>query len=154
MANWMIFEPEGCNECASVSRLSWLVLAKETLTRIMPTLIAQPTRVEAAGSKPKVIEEFVGRVNSNTEALSVAHMRSPEGWVEPGQTPEFDEYTVVLKGFLRVTYQGGSLEVRPGQAVIAHRGEWVQYSTPEGAEYIAICLPAFSPKSVHRDYRE
>jgi ethanolamine utilization protein EutQ len=117
----------------------------------MPTLIAQPTRVEAAGSKPKIIEEFVGRVNSNTEVLSVAHMRSPEGWVEPGQTPEFDEYTVVLKGFLRVTHKGGNLEVRAGQAVIAHRGEWVQYSTPEGAEYVAICLPAFSSNSVHRD---
>jgi len=121
---------------------------------IMPTLIAEPTRVQAAGSKPKVIEEFVGRVNSRTEALSVAHMKSPEGWVEPGQTPEFDEYTVVLKGFLRVTHKGGNMEVRPGQAVIAHRGEWVQYSTPEGAEYIAICLPAFSPASVHRDYSE
>jgi ethanolamine utilization protein EutQ (cupin superfamily) len=118
----------------------------------MPTLIAEPTRVQAAGSKPKIIEEFVGLVNSKTEALSVAHMRSPEGWVEPGQTPEFDEYTVVLKGFLRVAHKGGNLEVRPGQAVIAHRGEWVQYSTPEGAEYIAICLPAFSPTSVHRDY--
>ena len=120
----------------------------------MPTLIAQPTRVQAAGSKPKIIEELVGLVNSRTEALSVAHMRSPEGWVEPGQTPEFDEYTVVLKGFLRVTHKGGNLEVRPGQAVIAHRGEWVQYSTPEGAEYIAICLPAFSPATVHRDYSE
>ncbi len=120
----------------------------------MPTLIAEATRVQAAGSKPKVIEEFVGRVNSNTEALSVAHMRSPEGWVEPGQTPEFDEYTVVLKGFLRVAHKGGNMEVRPGQAVVAHRGEWVQYSTPGGAEYIAICLPAFSPTSVHRDYSE
>lgn len=120
----------------------------------MPTLIAQPTRVQAAGSKPKVIEEFVGRVNSNTEALSVAHMQSPEGWVEPGQTPEFDEYTFVLKGVLRVTHKGGYLDVRSGQAVIAHRGEWVQYSTPEGAEYVAICLPAFSPKTVHRDYSE
>ena len=120
----------------------------------MPTLIAQPTRVQAAGSKPKVIEEFVGRVNSQTETLSVAHMRSPEGWVEPGQTPEFDEYTLVLNGFLRVTHKGGSLDVRPGQAVIAHRNEWVQYSTPEGAEYIAICSPAFSPQTVHRDYSE
>ena len=120
----------------------------------MPTLIAQPTRVQAAGSKPKIIEEFVGRVNSQTEGLSVAYMRSPEGWVEPGQTPEFDEYTLVLKGFLRVTHKSGSLEVRAGQAVIAHRGEWVQYSTPEGAEYIAICFPAFSPATVHRDYSE
>jgi ethanolamine utilization protein EutQ (cupin superfamily) len=127
---------------------------KEIFRGIMPTLIAEPTRVQAAGSKPKIIEELVGRVNSKTETLSVAHMRSPEGWVEPGQTPEFDEYTVVLKGFLRVTHKSGNMEVRPGQAVIAHRGEWVQYSTPEGAEYIAICLPAFSPQIVHRDYSE
>jgi ethanolamine utilization protein EutQ len=117
----------------------------------MPTLIANPTRIEAAGTKPKIIEEFVGRVNSKTEALSVAHMRSPAGWLEPGQTPEFDEYTVVLKGALRVTHKSGSLDVRPGQAVIAHRGEWVQYSTPEGAEYIAVCIPGFSPNTVHRD---
>jgi ethanolamine utilization protein EutQ len=117
----------------------------------MPTLIEKPTRIEAAGTKPKIIEEFVGRVNSKTEALSVAHMRSPAGWLEPGQTPEFDEYTVVLKGALRVTHNGGSMEVRPGQAVIAHRGEWIQYSTPEGAEYIAVCLPGFSPNTVHRD---
>ncbi len=117
----------------------------------MPTLIEKPTRIEAAGTKPKVIEEFVGRVNSKTEALSVAHMRSPAGWLEPGQRPEFDEYTVVLKGALRVTHRSGSMDVRPGQAVIAHRGEWVQYSTPEGAEYIAVCLPGFSPNTVHRD---
>ena len=113
----------------------------------MPTLIEKPTRIEAAGTKPKIIEEFVGRVNSKTGALSVAHMRSPAGWLEPGQTPEFEEYTIVL----RVTHKGGSIDVRPGQAVIAHRGEWVQYSTPEGAEYIAVCLPAFSPSTVHRD---
>jgi ethanolamine utilization protein EutQ len=118
----------------------------------MPTLIEQPTRVQAAGSKPKMIDEFVGRVNSRNEGLSVAHMRSPEGWVEPGQTPEFDEYTLVLKGFLRVRHKSGNLDVRPGQAVTAHRGEWVQYSTPEGAEYISICVPAFSPETVHRDY--
>jgi ethanolamine utilization protein EutQ len=117
----------------------------------MPTLIEKPTRIEAAGTKPKIIEEFVGRVNSKTEALSVAHMRSPAGWLEPGQTPEFEEYTIVLAGWLRVTHKGGSIDVRPGQAVIAHRGEWVQYSTPEGAEYIAVCLPAFSPNTVHRD---
>ncbi|HXQ26236.1 MAG TPA: hypothetical protein VN822_07505 [Candidatus Acidoferrales bacterium] len=117
----------------------------------MPTLIEKPTRIEAAGTKPKIIEEFVGRVNSNTAAVSVAHMRSPAGWLEPRQTPEFDEYTVVLKGALRVTHKGGSLDVRAGQAVVAHRGEWVQYSTPEGAEYIAVCLPAFSPATVHRD---
>ena len=119
----------------------------------MPTLIETPTRIQAAGNKPKVIEEYIGRVNSRHEALSVALMRSPPGWVEPGQRPEFEEFTVVLKGLLRVTYQGGSLDVRAGQAVVAHPGEWVQYSTPteEGAEYVAVCLPAFSPQTVHRD---
>jgi ethanolamine utilization protein EutQ (cupin superfamily) len=117
----------------------------------MPTLIEKPTRIEAAGTKPKIIEEFVGRVNSKTAALSVAHMRSPAGWLEPGQTPEFDEYTVVLEGALRVTHKGGSVDVHAGQAVIAPHGEWIQYSTPEGAEYIAVCLPAFSPGTVHRD---
>ena len=119
----------------------------------MPTLIAQPTQIKAAGNKPKIIEEFIGRVNSKTAGASVARMRSPQGWVEPGQTPEFDEYTVVLKGMLRVKHKGGEMDARAGQAVIAHRGEWVQYSTPEpeGAEYIAICLPAFSMETVHRD---
>ena len=119
----------------------------------MPTLIETPTIIQAAGNKPKIIEEFVGRVNSKTEALSVAKMTSPAGWVEPGQTPEFDEYTLVLRGTLRVTTSGGTLDVRAGQAVIAHAGEWVQYSTPEdgGAEYVAICQPAFSPATVHRD---
>lgn len=117
----------------------------------MPTLIPQATRIEAVGSKPKLIDEYVGRVNSKSTALSVAHMRSPEGWSEPGQTPEFDEYTIVLKGVLRVTHKNGQVEVRAGQAVIAHRGEWVQYSTPQGAEYIAVCLPAFSPETVHRE---
>jgi ethanolamine utilization protein EutQ (cupin superfamily) len=117
----------------------------------MPTLIEKPTRIEAAGTKPKIIEEFIGRVNSETESVSVAHMRSPAGWLEPGQIPEFDEYSIVLHGVLRVTHRGGSMDVRPGQAVIAHHGEWVQYSTPEGAEYIAVCLPAFSPATVHRD---
>jgi len=119
----------------------------------MPTHIAKPTVVQAAGNKPKQIEEFIGRVNSKTDALSIARMRSPAGWVEPGQTPEFDEYTIVLRGSLRVATNDGSIEVPAGQAVIAHRGEWVQYSTPgpEGAEYIAVCLPAFSPSSVHRD---
>jgi len=117
----------------------------------MPTLIDKPTRIEAAGTKPKTIEEFVGRVNSMTAALSVAHMRSPAGWLEPGQTPEFDEYTLVLKGMLRVTHKHGTLDVNAGQAVVAHRGEWVQYSTPDGAEYISVCLPAFSPNTVHRD---
>ena len=119
----------------------------------MPDLIPTPTRIVAAGNKPKAIDEYVGRVNSRHEALSVAHMRSPGGWVEPGQTPEFDEFTVVLKGTLRVTHRGGVLDVRAGQAVVAHKGEWVQYSTPEpdGAEYVAVCLPAFSPQTVHRD---
>jgi ethanolamine utilization protein EutQ len=117
----------------------------------VPTLISKPTRIEAAGNKPKIIQEFVGRVNSSTPALSVAHMTSPVGWVEPGQTPEFDEYTVVLKGTLRVMHRSGSLDVHAGQAVITHSGEWVRYSTPEGAEYIAVCLPAFSPNTVHRD---
>ncbi len=119
----------------------------------MPTLIAQPTRIEAAGNKPKLIDEYVGRVNSKDDRLSIAHMRSPSGWVEPGQTPEFDEFTIVLKGMLRVTHRGGTLDVQAGQAVVAHGGEWVQYSTPgpEGAEYIAVCLPAFSPATVHRD---
>ena len=119
----------------------------------MPTLIAAPTRIEAAGNKPKIIEEFVGRVNSKESRLSVARMRSPGGWVEPGQTPEFDEFTIVLHGMLRVTHGGGSLDVHAGQGVVAHAGEWVQYSTPgdEGAEYVAVCLPAFSPETVHRD---
>ena len=115
--------------------------------------IAKPTVVQAAGNKPKLIEEFVGRVNSGTADASVARMRSPGGWVEPGQTPEFDEYTVVLRGALRVETKGGTLDVRAGEAVIVPRGEWVRYSTPgeEGAEYIAVCLPAFSPHTVHRD---
>ena len=119
----------------------------------MPTLIGTPTRIEAAGNKPKLIDEYIGLVNSRQERLSVAHMRSPAGWVEPGQTPEFDEYTVVLKGMLRVAYAGGHVDVNAGQGVIAHAGEWVQYSTPsdDGAEYIAVCLPAFSPMLVHRD---
>jgi mannose-6-phosphate isomerase-like protein (cupin superfamily) len=119
----------------------------------MPTLISNPTRIEAAGNKPKIIDEYIGRVNSRTERASVAHMRSPGGWVEPGQTPEFDEFTVVIKGTLRVEHRDGALDVHAGQAVITHKGEWVRYSTPgdEGAEYIAICLPAFSPTTVHRD---
>jgi hypothetical protein len=117
----------------------------------MPTLIEQPTRIEAAGTKPKSIAEYVGRVNSKTPGVSIAHMRSPAGWSEPGQTPEFEEYSLVLKGALRVTHKCGSLDVGEGQAVVAHRGEWVQYSTPEGAEYVSVCLPAFSPETVHRD---
>ncbi len=119
----------------------------------MPTLIPQPTRVQAAGNKPKLIDEYIGRINSKTSAASVAHMRSPQGWVEPGQTPDFDEFTIVLKGMLRVDHKHGTLAVHAGQAVVAHAGEWVRYSTPEdgGAEYIAVCLPAFSMETVHRD---
>jgi mannose-6-phosphate isomerase-like protein (cupin superfamily) len=120
----------------------------------MPTLIAKPTVITAAGNKPKLIEEFIGRVNSGEARLSVARMKSPPGWVEPGQRPEFDEFTIVLAGVLHVKGEGGvELDVRAGQAVIAHAGEWVQYSTPgaEGAEYVAVCLPAFSPQTVHRD---
>lgn len=119
----------------------------------MPTHIAEPKTIEAAGNKPKRIDEYIGRVNSGTSGVSVAHMRSPGGWVEPGQRPDFDEYTVVLRGVLRVEHEGGSFDVRAGQAVIAHTGEWVRYSTPaaEGAEYVAVCLPAFSPDAVHRD---
>lgn len=119
----------------------------------MPEFIAQPTRIEAAGNKPKLIDEYVGRVNSQTEAVSVALMRSPRGWIEPGQRPEFDEFTLVLKGLLQVDFEGGTLEVKAGQGVITRKGEWVRYSTPgeEGAEYIAVCLPAFSPDTVHRD---
>ena len=118
-----------------------------------PTLIAQATRIAAAGNKPKLIDEYIGRVNSQHSAVSVAHMRSPSGWTEPGQAPEFDEFTVVLRGTLRVKSASGELDVHAGQAVVAHAGEWVQYSTPgaEGAEYIAVCLPAFSPQTVHRD---
>lgn len=119
----------------------------------MPKHIQHPTIVQAAGNKPKIIEEYVGRVNSKTDAVSIARMKSPSGWVEPGQTPEFDEYTVVLRGTLRVTTTSGSIDVHAGQAVITYGGEWVQYSTPgaDGAEYVAICLPAFSMDTVHRD---
>jgi ethanolamine utilization protein EutQ len=119
----------------------------------MPTLISQPTRITAAGNKPKLIDEYIGRVNSQTPSVSVAHMRSPQGWEEPAQTPEFDEFTVVLKGMLRVRHNNGEMDVAAGQAVVAHRGEWIQYSTPAegGAEYIAVCLPAFSMETVHRD---
>lgn len=119
----------------------------------MPTFIEKPSIVTAAGNKPKVIEEYIGRVNSQTTTASIARMKSPEGWVEPGQQPEFDEYTVVLRGMLQVRTQENTIDVHAGQAIIAHRGEWVQYSTPEpeGAEYIAVCLPAFSPEIVYRD---
>ncbi len=119
----------------------------------MPIHIKQPTIIKAAGNKPKIIEEFVGRVNSKTEAVSIARMKSPSGWIEPGQTPEFDEYTIVLRGVLRVATRNGAYDVKAGEAVIANKGEWVQYSTPgpDGAEYVAVCLPAFSPANVRRD---
>ncbi len=119
----------------------------------MPTIIEKPSIVSAAGNKPKVIEEYVGRVNSKTEALSIARMKSPSGWVEPGQRPEFDEYTVVLRGMVEVKTEKETLQVKAGSAVIVQRGEWVQYSSPspEGAEYIAVCCPAFSVETVHRD---
>jgi mannose-6-phosphate isomerase-like protein (cupin superfamily) len=119
----------------------------------MPRLIPAPTRVAAAGNKPKQIEEFVGRVNTGHRQLSVARMISPEGWVEPGQRPEFREVTVVLRGMLRVEHEEGVIEVSAGQAIITEPGEWVRYGTPGsgGAEYLAVCLPAFSPDAVHRD---
>lgn len=119
----------------------------------MTTLIRSPTEIEAAGNISKVIKEFVGRLNSGTREVSVAKMRSPEGWEEPGQTPEFDEYAVVIAGTLRVATKNGTFDVEAGQAVIAPKGEWVQYSSPlaGGAEYVAVCVPAFSPETVHRD---
>jgi ethanolamine utilization protein EutQ (cupin superfamily) len=117
----------------------------------MPELIQSPSRVEAAGTKPKLIDEYVGRVNSGEERLSVAHMRSPAGWLEPGQRPEFDEFTLVLEGRVHVEHEGGALDVSAGQAVLVRGGEWVRYSTPEGASYVAVCLPAFSADTVHRD---
>ncbi|MEO5937335.1 MAG: cupin [Terriglobales bacterium] len=119
----------------------------------MPKLIEQAKRIEAAGNKPKLIDEYVGIANSEESRVSVAHMRSPGGWIEPGQRPAFDEFTVVLTGTLRVQHEKGSLDVKAGQAVVTNQGEWVRYSTPfpEGAEYIAVCLPAFSRETVHRD---
>jgi mannose-6-phosphate isomerase-like protein (cupin superfamily) len=119
----------------------------------MPISIKKPTIISASGNKPNEIREYVGRVNSGTDALSIARMKSPGGWIEPGQQPEFDEYTLVLRGVLRVKTSDGILDVREGEAVIVRGGEWVQYSTPEadGAEYVAVCLPAFSPDTVHRD---
>ena len=119
----------------------------------MPTHVKQSTIIKAAGNKPKIIEEYIGQANSNTDAVSVARMRSPSGWIEPDQRTEFDEYTVVLRGMLRVASSSGSLDANAGEAILVQKGEWVQYSTPgpEGAEYIAVCLPAFSPKTVHRD---
>jgi mannose-6-phosphate isomerase-like protein (cupin superfamily) len=119
----------------------------------MPTFIEKPTTFIAVGDKAKTIDEYVGRVTSQTEQVSIAHMKSPPGWTEPGQTPEFTVYNYVLKGTLHVKHKEGVVEVNAGQALVAHRGEWVQYSTPgpKGAEYIAVCVPAFSPKTVHRD---
>lgn len=119
----------------------------------MPTHLKGPSIIKAAGNKPKIIEEFVGRVNSGTSGVSVARMKSPQGWIEPGQTPDFDEFTIVLRGMVQVRSKSGTIDVHAGEAVISHKGEWVQYSTPEsdGAEYIAICLPAFSMETVHRD---
>jgi len=119
----------------------------------MPELIQNPSRVEAAGTKPKLIDEYVGRVNSGESRVSIARMRSPDGWLEPGQRPDFDEWTLVLDGALHVEHEGGALDVRAGQAILVRAGEWVRYSTPEpgGAHYVAVCLPAFSPDTVHRD---
>ena len=115
----------------------------------MPKLIEAPTQIPVPGNK--IIDEYIGRVNSGDTQTSIAHMRNPAGWSEPGQRPDFDEYTVVLKGVMRVEHEAGVTEVKAGQAIIARRGEWVRYSTPEGAEYIAICVPAFTPDTVHRD---
>jgi quercetin dioxygenase-like cupin family protein len=115
----------------------------------MPKLIAEPRQIPVPGNK--VIEEYIGRVNTGDQGVSIAHMHSPPGWSEPGQRPEFDEFTVVLGGSLRVEHEGGVIEVRQGQAILAQKGEWVRYSTPGGAEYMAICLPAFDPDTVHRD---
>jgi mannose-6-phosphate isomerase-like protein (cupin superfamily) len=119
----------------------------------MPRLIESPTRIQAAGTKPKQIEEHIGRINSGHDSVSVAHMVSPEGWVEPGQRPEFEEITVILHGRVKLEYEGGALEASAGQSIVSAPGEWIRYSTPfpGGAEYIAICLPAFSPDIVHRD---
>ena len=117
----------------------------------MPRLIAEPTVVQSAGNKPKRIEEYAGRVNSGHGAVSIARMKSPPGWEEPGQRPEFEEITVVLTGTLRVEHAGGVMDVNAGQAIVTAPGEWVRYSTPNGAEYVAVCLPAFSPQTVHRD---
>jgi mannose-6-phosphate isomerase-like protein (cupin superfamily) len=116
-----------------------------------PTHVPSPTRIEAAGEPPKLIEEYIGRVNTSTASVSVARMTSPGGWAEPGQTPEFDEVTFVLGGTVRVEHRDGVLDVRAGEAVITHAGEWVRYSTPDGAQYVSVCLPAFAPDTVHRD---
>ncbi len=128
-------------------------MAKLKKEKVLPDYIKSSSVIKAAGNKPKIIDEFIGRVNSNSSDISIAKMKSPKGWVEPGQTPEFDEYTVVLKGLLRVKTRDTIFNVKAGEAIITRKGEWIQYSTPdpEGAEYIAVCLPAFSPDTVHRD---
>ena len=115
----------------------------------MPKLIEAPTQIPVPGNK--IIDEYIGRVNSGDTQASIAHMRSPAGWSEPGQRPDFDEYTIVLKGVMRVEHEAGVSEVKAGQAIVARKGEWVRYSTPQGAEYMAICVPAFTPDTVHRD---
>ncbi len=119
----------------------------------MPTIIRSSSIIKSAGNKPKIIEEFIGRVNSKTDGVSIARMKSPAGWVEPGQTPEFDEYTIVLNGVLRIETKEKKFDIKQGEAIIVHKGEWIRYSSPlpEGAEYIAVCLPAFSPEIVNRD---
>jgi ethanolamine utilization protein EutQ len=142
-----------CRNSVMISSSHVLIDLHSKKVQIMPTLIAKPARIQATGNKPKLIDEYIGQVNSQTKSASVAHMHSPGGWIEPGQTPDFDEYTIVLRGTLRVEHNSGSLEVIAGQAVIAHAGEWIRYSTPHegGAEYIAVCVPAFSMETVHRD---
>ena len=119
----------------------------------MPTIIKSPSIIKAAGNKPKIIEEFIGNVNSQNSEISIAKMKSPSGWKEPGQKPDFDEFTIVLKGSLLVETERENFKINAGEAIITHKGEWVRYSTPvkDGAEYIAVCLPAFSPETVHRD---
>lgn len=123
------------------------------MSKKMPTKITSPALIKAAGNKPKIIEEFIGRVNSQTNEISIARMKSPGGWIEPGQTPEFDEYTIVLRGELHIKTENDDIILKEGEAVITKKGEWIQYSTPtpDGAEYIAVCLPAFSPEIVKRD---
>ena len=139
-------------DVTEVPGMGWFSIIVDP-TGAMPTIIATPSIVQAVGTKPKIIEEYVGRVNTRTDALSIARMKSPEGWSEPGQRPEFDEYTVVLRGSLRVESETATIEVGAGEAVLVRRGEWVRYSTPHpgGAEYVAVCLPAFAPDLVHRD---
>ena len=128
-------------------------LTSKTKRNKMPIKVEKPTTIKSAGNKPKEIKEYIGRINSNTDEVSIAQMKSPAGWIEPGQTPEFNEYTIVLKGMLRVTTKDETIDINEGEAVITRSGEWVQYSTPNlgGAEYIAVCCPGFSSETVHRD---